>query len=205
MEIKDNPVYWEKRNVLVSRVEINLANQVSAYQWDTLSQDISDFMKRYPDSHGDISLWIGLVACSTHGFLNINSSKFNECKTWYGKAEKIYKEFSKRSNLESSYMISAIDQSYLSNNNNITGDRLNKLSNEHYTNDIWSEIPDEWKPISKDSSSSCEHYAITPSHADIAKYQNYRSMYIKCWACYLIGTLGVKILFQAGKFFITKI
>ena len=205
LETRKNPVYWGRRNELVRRVERYLTDQVSLHQWNNLHKDISEFMENYQDANGDISLWVGLLACSTHGFLNINATKFAECRMLYNNAETIYKEYIRHPGKSEDVLMTAAGTLSFEDNTciNLKKSEISDFQSE--TLDEWHEIPDKWSIASSQTAIVPNQYDVKPNIYDIQKYQKYRTMYIKCWASYLIGTYAVKILFKAGKFFISKI
>ena len=63
--------------------------------WDLLLKDINQFMMNHEASQYDIYFKVGIIACITRGFHNLDSQNFSECKRLFKGTEKVYKRYRK--------------------------------------------------------------------------------------------------------------
>lgn len=99
---EDNSDYWQKRSELLARVRNGIFEWQTA-QWDYIRRDIIDFTSRYDTARHDIYFTIAIVACITHGFHDMDSEKYKQCKTMFKLTERIYKRYLKDANPETNF------------------------------------------------------------------------------------------------------
>ena len=89
-----NSDYWIKRNHLLGRVRAGTIDWQTT-DWDYLKKDILGFMTNYDVAQYDIYIKVGLIACLTKGFHDLDSQNYLECKRIFKGTEKIYKRYRK--------------------------------------------------------------------------------------------------------------
>ena len=91
---ESNSDYWINRNLLMGRVRAGVTDHMGT-NWDLLLKDITHFMMNHEASQFDIYFKVGILACMTRGFHNLDGQNYNECKRIFKGTEKVYKKYRK--------------------------------------------------------------------------------------------------------------
>ncbi len=94
MASDDNSAYWEKRSEILGRVRKGVIDW-KVTQWQYLRDDILKFTASYEAARKDIYFMMGIIACLTKGFHDMNSDEYKECKRIFKITEKVYKKYRK--------------------------------------------------------------------------------------------------------------
>ncbi len=87
---ENESIYQVKKNQLIGRLDAGILNWQTT-SWDYLKKDILELRANYEAAKTDIHLNMGIIACLTYGFHDINAETYKECKHIFKIAEKIYK------------------------------------------------------------------------------------------------------------------
>ena len=86
--------YLHKKNMLLGRVSKGIIDW-EVTQWDTLREDIMNFMTAYHLARQDIYISMAIIACLTKGFHDLDDDRYKECKRIFKMTEKVYKRYLK--------------------------------------------------------------------------------------------------------------